>query len=669
MTKVLWKTLLVNQETAEQMAEVVEIPVRVARWLCARGIDIEQAKQWLRLDGDCLTSPWTFVDMHAAVERILKGIGAQERIAVIGDYDVDGVTASSILCSALSSLDADWLCDIPHRIKDGYGLSEEIVHRVKEQGATLLVTVDNGIRSMDAVAAAMELGMDVIVTDHHEPGDDVPASATALVHWRRTVHQADVSYLSGAGVALKLSEALLATGIETQLVSSEAIEDLLPWLKGLASLGALADVMPMSPENRLLIREGLAALRVSHHPGWRSLCATAGVKQEELTDRTALWRITPRLNAAGRMDSAALAFRLLMSTDALEATQLAEQIETLNNQRRLETDKAFRAAQEQCSQHFSGHAAGYVVAGPWPQGVVGIVAARLVDIYQKPVIVLADNGDGTMKGSGRAPEGTSLYRLTQQCQAYLTHFGGHDGAIGCGLDADNLTGFQRAFNQACQQTVDTEATAALEEREHRLMPADDFLPLAQANLETVEWAELFAPYGPGNPPLCFYMGPLKVESVAMVGKGNQHVRLSASEGGARRDMIWFNAPDWIRGIHPGEQISAVVELELNTWRQNRSAQIRVVDARRLVRPLTRQHFGLLYKFLRARRKLLVEEAAEVLPDAMADEIRLILDAFVELGFAHCQESAYHVVERADVRDLRESRHYHDHLQRAIGLSL
>ncbi len=654
MTTPLWRTARVDDALARSIATTHQLPHRVAKWLCIRNIPKERIATWLRPESSEWLSPAVFWDMDAAVDRLLTAAAAGERVCIVGDYDVDGVTASAILATTLEALGITWSCLIPHRVEDGYGLSKRLVDQAYALGSTMLVTVDNGIRAHEAIDYAVSLGMDVVLTDHHEPGDTLPESALVTLHWARA-DGSEVRTLSGAGVARKLAEALLRHGVQ----GTGAIP-LLNWHTGLAALGALADMMPMSVENRKLVKEGLSFLRQCEHPGWRALCHVARVDAQTLSETAVLWSITPRLNAAGRMGTAMVALDLLMSKTDEEAAPLAERIEAWNRERKDDTERVYQEALEQHQAlDPSGTSPVIVVSGAWNLGVAGIAAARLVNATGRPALVFADDGTGLLRGSGRASDGFPLHEVVAQCKDYLVHFGGHEAAIGCAVDKANLEKFRAALCAAAKSYHKDSADPP------DAPVADDYLPLGEVTLETLEWVERFAPHGPDNPPLTFYVGPVTVVQVTPMGSG-KHVRIRVREGKQECDLVWFRAPEDVVRWQREWTVSAVVSLERNTWKGKTSAQLRVIDAFLLRKPLLRQELGYLYRLLHARRKLTLQEAVSSVPERSAEDAKIALETFVELGFAERTESAYHVVEHVVPRDLRDSKHYQSHLRRSAS---
>lgn len=648
----LWLTSDVSPAQVDELVNALGLPTRVGRWLVARGISTPDTARRFLYAREQFTDPFDFDDMRLAVDRIRKAVQLGEHIVIVGDYDVDGVTASAILASELTCMGAEFTCLIPERIADGYGLSESLVDKAMERGGKLIVTVDNGIRAAEAIAKATVSGIDVIITDHHEPGDTTLPACVAVVHPARHANPQEANVLSGAGVAWKLSQAL-GRGRESAQSQSDHDE----WQFGLAALGAISDLMPMRGENRRLIREGLDALRHCRRPGWLALCERARVNVDELSVTSVSWRIGPRLNAAGRMAHADVAYELLMSTKRAAASELADGIEELNTARRQCTEDASAEAMIQAEQLYGEQPRGIVVAGDWPLGIVGIVAAKLVTQFGCPAIVLSDTGNPVLRGSGRAPEGFSLHGALEECAGYLHHFGGHDAAVGCGVEQHQLDAFRNAFTEV---TGRAHAVSASDERTP--VVADDFLPLTEVTLETLEWILRFSPHGRENDPLRFFIGPVVLTRLTPVGDGS-HVRLRLQEGQAELDAIWFHAPDAIKSQSMiGSQFGLVVELEENLWQGKRSAQLRIAQGWQLAQPIARTRFASVYRHLRksqAQHPLTLSDVAEDSEDGV---VQVILDTFLELGFARCDDGAYHMVESSRARDLRESIAYQSHLR-------
>lgn len=592
-----------------------------------------------------------FTDMAAACEQILWTVKRRENIAIIGDYDVDGVSAAAILTSAIRALGGDVSCHIPERVSDGYGFSLRLLEDAKKAGASLIVTVDNGIRAVEAIMAARASGLGVIVTDHHEPGDEVIPDGIPVLHFTR--HRDPVSAKRGCGafVAWKLATQLLAEAPESRR------EALRAWLMGLAALGTLADMMPLVGENRRLVREGMRGLAVSGRAGWRILCDRARVSRETLTASDVSWRLVPRLNAAGRMAHADLAYRLLMADDEMEATRLADEIEALNERRREAVDAAFAEAASLVEREYGANPAAVVVAGQWPLGVVGLVAARLAQTYGCPAIALADMGDGTLRGSGRAPEGISLLQLLSQCSGFLDHFGGHASAVGCGLAASQLAPFRAALLEA----------AVREPRASSNVPmtlADDYLVLSESADELLMWLEKLAPFGPEHEPFQFFVGPVEIARCTPMG-GGEHLRLVLTEGDARQEAVWFRAPPAV-ARDPSGLWAFIVELAPNAWRGVVRPQLRIDRGYRLPRAVSREAFASAFRALRrgpCTLEVLRQRVSSVSAD-LARDLDSVLETFLELGFAAQKDGLYHVIA-SEKRDLRDSVAYQSLVRRYL----
>jgi len=657
MTEWLWKTATISRDIAEEIAETCDVPLYVARWLCARGHSVETAQVWVAPTASVLPGS-VFTQLERAVDLLLGAIGARHRIAIVGDYDVDGVTATAIVHAALVALDADVVCIIPHRIHDGYGLSVGIVQRVVEADCQVLVTVDNGIGAHEAVAYAVEAGLTVIVTDHHAPSDPLPI-AHATVHYARATSAA-AALLSGAGVAWKLATRLLQRS--SQKLARARARTLYDWITGLAALGTLADMMTLTGENRHIVRAGLLGLERTEEPGWLALKRLGGLGAVPLTETAVLWQITPRLNAAGRMDTALIALQLLQAADMDTANQLAAALEACNLLRKEETSRANDEALEACEKMFvtGGVPAGVVAAGAWPLGVVGIVAAKLVERFGRPAIVFADDGADLLKGSGRAPEGYPLHDIVADASHALHHFGGHVAAIGCAVNREAIAEFTKAF----QESAAALGGVVLNDSKNYIT-ADDYLPLGQLCEETVGWMNRLGPFGPGNPPLNFLVGPVVLYDTSKLTAG-KHARLTIGEGNRTEQAIWFQCPTQVFDWRPGQSVLLNISLEMNVWQGKTRVQARVIDGASLNQPLSREDFSIVYKLLRQHGQLSVSEILSR-TNLSAAHLELICAIFVELGFARQMDSAYHKVDGISPRDLRESATYHRHLINARDL--
>ncbi len=507
----------------------------------------EQARSFLAADES--HPPSDFEGMDKAVERVLAAIEAGGRITVHGDFDVDGVCATALMISTLRDMGAD--CDwfIPDRIDDGYGLSGATVRLLAERGTSLLLTVDCGITCADEVALARELGMEVVVTDHHQPGERLPDCP--ILH--PEISNYPFKSLCGTAVAWKLACALLGT---------EAVDDL-----DLVALATVADVVPLVGENRSLVRRGLAEVRRAQRPGMRALLEAAKCEPERLDEGDLGFRLAPRINAAGRLYRADAGVELFLTEDEQRAEAIAVELSRANSERRSterEVDAAAEAARRELPDHLR-EAHGLVLAGrDWHPGVVGIVASRLVERHHRPVVVLSLDGDGAGRGSGRSIPGFDLLAALQACAEHLEGFGGHRAAAGLTIQAENLEAFQEAFAAHANEVLSAEDLRRTEK-------VDAIVGGVGLGLELAEELKQLAPFGMGNPGVRLLVPSARVSDVRPMGEG-KHARFSLHSGSHRALGVAFGRSSL--GVEDEDVLDASVRLELNHW--NGSVEPRVV---------------------------------------------------------------------------------------------
>ena len=519
MRPLLWEHLTCADVQASALAASLQIDPVVARLLCLRGLgDPDAATRFLNPSLDHLHDPFQLADMPKAVDRLLGAVERQERIAVHGDYDVDGVVATVILRRALELLGGDVVHFIPHRIRDGYGLLPEAVDRLHaQQDVRVIVSVDCGIRSDAAARRARDLGVDLIITDHHEPDLTVP-NALAVINPKRH----DCTYpdkdLSGAGVALKLVQALCArTGRQRWL----------PAFIKMAAVGTLADVVPLRGENRVIAKLGLE--RLSHGPhtvGLRALLEASGLTGKPIDSFHVGFVLAPRINAAGRMSTPDLATRLLLAVDegmADEARLLAEQLNAENTERQREEAKILVQARRavETDPDVGAHGLLVVSGDGWHRGVIGIVASKLVDAFHRPAIVLAIEGD-VAYGSGRSIPGFDLLAALERCRDLFTRFGGHRQAAGLTLEASRLKEFRARI------TEDADARLGPDELTPRLR-IDGALPLPAITAGVIEGVATLAPFGVGNRRPIFHADGVAIVDGPRTVK-ERHLKMSVRQG-------------------------------------------------------------------------------------------------------------------------------------------
>ena len=534
------------------------IPALLADILAARGFGADYVAALLTDDGS-LEDPFLLPDMQIAVDRIEKAIESGEKIAVYGDYDCDGVTSTVILYSYLQSMGTDVCYYIPDRLDEGFGMNRGAVDHLHEQGVTLIITVDNGTSALDEVAYAGELGMDVVVTDHHIPGPELP-KAVAVVN----PHRADYvgfNQLCGAGVALKLTAALDGGSYEMVLES----------FAPLAAIGTIGDVVPLVGENRTLVRRGMQLMPMSESAGLQALITAAGLNGGELTAGKIAFGLCPRINAAGRMGDARLAAKLLLSEEEDEAAEMAEQLCLLNQNRRDQEEEILRAVEQQIEQNPELLLDRVLVlsAPGLNHGVVGIVASRVLTLYGKPCFILSEEGELAV-GSGRSIGNFGLFDAVYACRQLLERYGGHKLAAGLTLKTENIPAFREAINRYAAAEFDR-------------MPVvqtviDRRLRAADIELSSVELLECLEPFGEGNPQPVFLMRDCMVEGVTPL-SGGKHIKLRVAFEGRSVFVLCFRmTPEQF--IYPkGSMIDLLVCLEVNTFRDTKSISIRMRDIR------------------------------------------------------------------------------------------
>lgn len=506
--------------------------------------------------------PFLLPDMAKAVDRLLDARKKQEKVVIYGDYDIDGLTATSVLLDSFEKFSIPVSAFIPNRFVEGYGLSKAAIEKLAGEGAQLIVTVDCGSLSHKEIARANELGVDVIVTDHHSVAETMP-DAVATINPKRTDHTYPFIDLAGVGVAFKLVQAL-----QTKLDGLPEGQE--KWLLDLVALGTVCDVVTLKDENRANVRWGLEVMKKTRRPGIRALMAVSGVTPEKLDARSLGFGLGPRLNAAGRLETAQLALDLLTTHDPQEALSLAQELDGMNVARRAEQDRIFEAALIQAEARRDDPV--LIVSDPsWSHGIIGIVAAKLLERYRKPTFVLQELPDGTAKGSARSYGDFSAVDGIRATEHLLIKGGGHKLAAGVTLEAKNIDAWRQAMNEFYR-------SLKLSAQAHLLDPAGD------VSIETFElWHEKeldglheLEPYGNGNAKPVITLGPVTIVARKLMGSNSQHVKYRFSDqSGQEREAVAFSAAD--RFTHePGEVVRIWIEPDINEWRGIRKAEGRLL---------------------------------------------------------------------------------------------
>lgn len=534
-------------QAADQDAEALRAEgfgVLLSRVLAARGVHTAEAAHHL-LDGrDELSDPFLLKDMDKAVERIQRAVEEEEPIVIFGDYDVDGVSATAILFECLSNQGAQVRCKLPSREGGGYGLNTDILKSLAAKGYTLVITVDNGIAAVEEARCAKELGIDLVITDHHLPGETLP-EAVAVVDPNRPDDESPCKYLCGAGVAFKLCAAL--EGCEPA--------ELLDMFGELAALGTIADVVPLTGENRTLVREGLAVLQETMRPGLQALLENAGYAGKPVTAETVSYGLAPRLNAAGRMDTAAVALKLLLCENEEQAAGIAARLSEINAERQ-QTEQQILAAALQAIQADPArtHDRVLVVAGEgWHPGVIGIVASRLMERYGRPAIVIStENGEG--RGSGRAPAGFNLHAALAACSSCLIRSGGHAAAAGLLVEEEKIGTFRAAVNAWAAREYPVPEPGTLQ--------LDATVQLGELDLASVRQLSRLAPFGSGNPVPLLLVENAVVDGLWPLGSEGRHTRVRLRQGDASCFVSVFGTAPQDLPYQLGAAVDAAIEVSV-----------------------------------------------------------------------------------------------------------
>ncbi|MGM0864345.1 MAG: single-stranded-DNA-specific exonuclease RecJ [Bacillota bacterium] len=560
-SKTRWMMTESDQHKISELANELKVPSLVAKLLINRDLDdVEEARNFLFDTGDSFHDPFLFEDMKKATERIHKAIENGERILVYGDYDADGVSSTSVLMTVLRDLGAEVEFYIPNRFSEGYGPNEGAFRWAKEEEFTLIITVDTGISAVNEAKLAKELEIDLIITDHHEPGPELPP-AFALIHPKVEGTTYPFGELAGVGVAFKLAHALYG--------------ELPVHLLDLAAIGTIADLVPLRGENRLLAKRGIAQLRVSNRLGIKALCRIANAQQQEITEESIGFMIAPRINAVGRLGDADPAVDLMLTEDAEEAKALAEEIDSLNKERQAIVSQMTEEAVEMVENDFPLYDNSVLVIGKegWNPGVVGIVASRLVDKFYRPTIVLSfDSEKGTAKGSARSIAGFDLFKNLSTCRDILPHFGGHPMAAGMTLQLDDVAQFRNRLNELAS----TELTE------------DDFIPVTQLDasvtvdeisVESIEKLQLLAPFGMHNPKPKWIIDNVSIEHYKKIGSAQNHLKLVLADKGVQLDGVGFGLGELADHMTPFSNASVIGELSINEWNNRKKPQVFLQDVK------------------------------------------------------------------------------------------
>lgn len=565
-----WCLADVSLEKSSALAGELNIPITVAVLLINRGVaNVDEARVYLKSDLSLLHDPFLMAGMDKAVERVIRAIKNEESITVFCDYDVDGITSAAFLTHFFRDLQCPVSAYLPERQAEGYGLNSEAVRKIRERGTSLMITADCGITGVKEVALANELGLDVIVTDHHQVGGDGLPQAVAVLNPHRAGCGYPFRFLSGVGLVFKL-----AIGIRNGLHSSGIKKEDLPNLKrhlDLFALGTIADVSPLIGENHILTRHGLEVLSTSCKPGLVALKEAAGIVGN-VDARSVGFGLAPRLNAAGRLGKADNGLHLLTATDITEAKALARELEKTNQERKEIQEEAFLEAESLISKELDLEKERVIVLASeiFHPGVIGIAASKIVDKYHRPTVLIAlDEGEG--KGSGRSIPKFNLFKSFTECSSHLIQFGGHAYAAGLSIKEEKINVFRNAMNEVGHQYLKAEDLIP----EVRI---DTTLEISQIDFILYKNISLLEPFGAGNLVPSFQSNKIKIKELKFIGKEKKHVRFRAVQGRGQIEVVAFNFADVLESLDIANEIFDIAyELHLNSWNGREKLELKLID--------------------------------------------------------------------------------------------
>ncbi len=554
-----WECNKVETEKVEKLVEEYRISRLLAKILVKRDIKEEQISTFLQPTRNDFYNPFSMPDMEIAVERIINAIEKKEKVTIYGDYDVDGITSITVLKSFLEErgLETNWY--IPNRLKEGYGLNKEAIKKIVEQGTTLIVTVDCGISGIEEIDYSNSLGIETIVTDHHEPGETLP-NALAIIDAKRKDNQYPFTQLAGVGVVFKFIQA-----ISQRLGMPE--KEYLKYLD-IVCVGTISDIVPLVDENRVITKLGLKLVEVTKNLGLKTLLQVSGYKKIDST--TISFGIAPRINACGRLGKAEEALELFLSKDPIVIRDIANRLNEYNKERQ-ETEKTIY---EQAVQQIEGQGMNElaIILGNenWHHGVIGIVSSKITEKYFKPSILICFEGEEG-KGSGRSIPGFDLYEALTKCSTYLEKFGGHSMAVGVSVKKENFLKFKDEFEEYAKKSKVCDIIPTIQ--------IDEEITLKEIRVEDVKSLSLLEPFGEANKIPLFLYRNLKIHSIRALSEG-RHLKLTLKDENFFIDAIGFQMGELSSEYQIGDRVDIVGTLEVNQFNGNENVQMNIKDIRK-----------------------------------------------------------------------------------------
>ncbi|MGG3469295.1 single-stranded-DNA-specific exonuclease RecJ [Neobacillus pocheonensis] len=557
-SKTRWIVRESDDPLVQMLANELKITPLVASLLVNRGLDTVDSARYFLFGKDEFHDPYLLKGMDIAVSRIREAIYKQEPILIFGDYDADGVSSTSVLMITLRDLGANVQFYIPNRFSEGYGPNEPAFRRAAESGIKLIITVDTGISAIHEANMAKELGVDLIITDHHEPGPVLP-EALAIIHPKLPDSTYPFRELAGVGVAFKLAHALYG--------------HLPEHLFEIAVIGTIADLVSLKGENRLIAKKGLEKLKTTENIGLKAIFKLAGVDPLTINEETIGFTLAPRINAVGRLEDADLAVQLILTDDPDEAESLALEMDSLNKTRQAIVNEITLEAIEEVEKNYPIETNKVLVIGKegWNAGVIGIVASRLVDKFYRPTIVLSfDREKGLAKGSARSIAGFDLFHNLSSCRDILPHFGGHPMAAGMTLKLEDVDELRNRLNLLADELLTDEDFVPV-------TYLDEEVRLEDIHLSSLEELNLLSPFGMDNSKPKVLINNVDIASIRKIGSDQNHLKILVNDNGATLDGIGFGLGPLADHISPASKISLIGELSVNEWNNIRKPQIFIQD--------------------------------------------------------------------------------------------
>ena len=557
-----WNIKKYDEEKINSIIKEFGCSEMMAKLLLARNIEFENVKNFLNGKTEDIKDPYLIKDMEKLVDRVLKAIESKEKICIYGDYDVDGITSITIMYKFLTEIGADVTYYLPDRLIEGYGVNKQALDEIKNKGCKLVITVDCGITAIEETEYAKRLGLDMLITDHHECGQDLP-DAMAIVNPKQSDDTSSFKMHAGVGVAFKC---IMAISQKLNLTKEAYLKYL-----DIVAVGTISDIVPLVDENRIISKYGLEYMKKTQNVGLKALLDIISFKDIDST--MVSFGMAPRINACGRMGKAHVAVELLLENDEQKAHEIAIKLDELNQQRQQVEKQIFEQALEMIEKNGLVNSASIVLYDEnWHNGVIGIVASRLVNLYYKPVVLLTKE-QGVIRGSGRCQPGASLYECLTECKELLVQFGGHELAAGLSIEEEKIPEFAVKFENVVKERTDGVS--------EQIIDVDAEIKLSDMNVNLLKDIYSLKPYGQSNKePLFVYKG-LKVEAIRTL-KEDKHLKMTLRDGKFLFEALAFSQGERRDEIRIGYKIDIVCNVELNTFNTPKTMQFIVQDFKKSV---------------------------------------------------------------------------------------